>query len=104
MKTKIAVIASQRKVVARIDGCECAVHDYILKQTGVSVGMEIVGIKSTYKASAKCHPDDEFDEKVGAILASDRAREKYEYAFNRALEKARNECFKVIDLPFKGCW
>ena len=102
MNTKIAVIEGQRKVVARIDGCQCAVKDYIFKRTGLIVNDDSILLRPTYKASAKCHPDDDFDQATGARLASDRAREKYENAFNNALDNAKEICWKIIDLPWNG--
>lgn len=106
MKTKVAVIEEQRKVVARIDGCQCAVRDYIYKRTGVTIDDDRILLRPTYKGVAKCHPDDIFDVNVGKNLASDRARDKYESAFNNALEKVKYDCWKIIELPFKGggCW
>lgn len=90
---KVSVIESQRKVVARLDGCSMDAYNILTKH--LPPYMDIcpcaVAIKNSFKATAKCHPDDDFDPEFGAQLARERVINKYNAAVAKVLNRVAND-------------
>ena len=84
---KISVIENQRKVVARLDNCSEDAYNILRKRLPdfLMIRPEMVLMKNTFKATAKCHPDDEFDVEKGAALAKERVIAKYNAAMEKVL-------------------
>ena len=93
---KISVIESQRKVIARLENCSMDAYNILRKR--LPDYMEIcpcaVQMKNTFKAVAKCHPDDVFDAEKGAEIAKERVIAKY----NAAMCKILNQVGTDIDM------
>lgn len=86
---KISVIENQRKVVARLDNCSQDAYNILRKRLPdfMTICPEMVAMKNTFKATAKCHPDDEFDVEKGAALAKERVIAKYDAAMQKILTR-----------------
>ncbi len=82
---KVNIIEDQRKVVAKLDGCENDAFNILCKRlpSCITVNKDAVKIKPVFKACAVCHPDDMFDAETGIEIAKARVVEKY----NRAMAK-----------------
>lgn len=86
---KISVIENQRKVIARLDGCSLDAYNILCKRLPefLTVRPCDVLMKNTFKATAKCHPDDTFDVEKGAALAKERVIAKYNLAMSKILNR-----------------
>jgi len=90
---KFSVVESQGKVIARIDNCGMDAYNVLRKR--LPEYMEIcpcaVQMKNSFKAVAKCHPDDIFDVEKGMALAKERVIAKYNNAMVKVLTRVGND-------------
>ena len=96
---KLNVIEDQRKVVAKLDGCENDAFNILCKRlpSFINIDKEAVKIKSVFKACAVCHPDDEFDVEAGIKIAKARVVEKYNRAMYKVLSNVANSVDAYIE-------
>lgn len=94
---KYTVIESQRKVIAKLDGCALDVVNLIKKKAGVEFESDELMLKCTYKGVAKCHPEDEFNVEEGKKVAKAKLLEKYNKAFNKALMNATDILYVLFE-------
>ena len=81
------VIEDRKKVVASLTNCQDDAY-YILRKhlpNGVILDKNYVKMPSTFKATAKCHPNDTFDADIGMEIARKRVVCKYNEALSRVL-------------------
>ena len=93
---KISVIEGQGKVIARLDNCNMDAYNVLRKRLPVymTINPDAVKMKNTFKAVAKCHPDDVFDAEKGADIAKERVIAKY----NAAMCKILNQVGTDVDM------
>ena len=96
---KVNVIKDQGKIIACLSGCEYDAYNIIRKRLPdyVAVCPEATAIKPMYKAVAKCHPDDTFDEEYGVKLARDRVIAKYNKDVKKVLSAFVIEVGDAVD-------
>ena len=93
-------------VVAEIDGCYSDAE--VMMNTKfipcVTSGMTIYNSVSSkfdmnrkYKAVAKLHPEDEWNEQRGKAIACDRLTETYHHSMNKRLAKYADDFRKIAD-------
>lgn len=96
---KFSVVESQGKVIARIDNCAMDAYNVLRKR--LPAYMEIcpcaVQMKSSFKAVAKCHPDDTFDVEKGMALAKERVIAKYNKAMAKILIQVGNDIDNYLE-------
>lgn len=96
---KFSVIENQRKVIARIDNCSMDAYNVLRKR--LPEYMDIcpcaVQMKSSFKAVAKCHPDDEFSVERGMALAKERVIAKYNKAMAKILIQVGNDVDNYLE-------
>lgn len=96
---KVNVIKDQGKIIACLTGCQWDAYNVIRKRLPdcIAVCPEMVAIKPMYKAVAKCHPDDSFDEDYGVKLARDRVIAKYNKDMQKVLSTFVIEVGDAVD-------
>ena len=96
---RVNVIKDQGKVIACLTGCQWDAYNVIRKRLPdcIAVCPEMVAIKPMYKAVAKCHPDDAFDEEYGVKLARDRVIAKYNKDMQKVLSSFVVEVGNAVD-------
>lgn len=96
---KVNVIKDQGKIIACLTGCQWDAYNVIRKRLPdcIAVCPEMVAIKPMYKAVAKCHPDDSFDEDYGVKLARDRVIAKYNKDMQKVLSNFVIEVGDAVD-------
>ena len=96
---KVNVIKDQGKIIACLTGCQWDAYNVIRKRLPdcIAVCPEMVAIKPMYKAVAKCHPDDSFDEDQGVKLARDRVIAKYNKDMQKVLSTFVIEVGDAVD-------
>ena len=90
---KFSVVESQGKVIARIDNCAMDACNVLRKRLPayMSIDPNAVKMKSSFKAVAKCHPDDIFDVEKGMALAKERVIAKSNKAMAKILIEVGND-------------
>ena len=87
------------KVIARLDNCSMDAYNILCKR--LPDYMEIkpcaVQLPNTFKAVAKCHPDDEFDVEKGMALTKEHVIEKYNAAMTKVLMMIGNDVDMYLD-------
>lgn len=96
---KVNVIKDHGKIIACLTGCQWDAYNVIRKRLPdcIAVCPEMVAIKPMYKAVAKCHPDDSFDEDYGVKLARDRVIAKYNKDMQKVLSTFVIEVGDAVD-------
>ena len=93
-------------VVAEITGCIFDAEDMMNNRFIPSVtsgfhlantGRNKFDMNRNYKAVAKLHPDDQWDEKRGKKIANDKLTEVYHHSMNKRLAKYANDFRKIAD-------
>lgn len=94
-------------VVAEIDGCYFDAENMINNKfiPCVTSGMQISNtykyskfdMNRKYKAVAKLHPEDEWNEQRGKAIACDRLTETYHNSMNKRLAKYVDDFRKIAD-------
>ena len=90
---KFSVVESQGKVIARIDNCAMDAYNVLSKRLPayMSIDPDAVKMKSSFKAVAKCHPEDEVNVPTGMTLAKERVIAKYNKAMAKILVNVGND-------------
>ena len=96
---KFSVIESQRKVIARIDNCSMDAYNVLSKRlpSYIEICPCAVQMKGSFKAVAKCHPDDEFNVEQGMALAKERVIAKYNKAMTKILTQVGNDIDNYLE-------
>lgn len=96
---KCVSIEDQRKVVARLDDCSMDAYNILRKRlpSYITIDKNAVKIKSVFQASAKCHPDDEFDFEKGKEIARQRVIDKYNAAMYKVLSAVADDFDIYVD-------
>lgn len=93
-------------VVAEIDRCsndatEMLMHKFV---SCVTSGLDMYNtygskfyMNKKYKAVARLHPEDEWDEKRGCAIACDKLTEKYHNGINKRLAKYAKDFRRIAD-------
>lgn len=93
-------------VVAEIDGCLFDAEDMMNNRfiPSVTSGFQLANtgrnkfdMNRNYKAVAKLHPDDQWDEKRGKKIANDKLTEVYHQSMNKRLAKYAKDFRKIAD-------
>ena len=93
-------------VVAEIDGCLFDAEDMMNNRfiPSVTSGFQLANtgrnkfdMNRNYKAVAKLHPDDQWDEKRGKKIANDKLTEVYHHSMNKRLAKYAKDFRKIAD-------
>lgn len=93
-------------VVAEIDNCLFDAEDMMNKRfiPSVTSGFQVSNVgrnkfdmNRNYKAVAKLHPDDQWDEKRGKKIANDKLTEVYHHSMNKRLAKYAKDFRKIAD-------
>lgn len=93
-------------VVAEIDGCLFDAEDMMNNRfiPSVTSGLHVSNVgknkfdmNRNYKAVAKLHPDDQWDEKRGKKIANDKLTEVYHHSMNKRLAKYAKDFRKIAD-------
>ena len=93
-------------VVAEITGCLFDAEDMMNNRfiPSVTSGFHLANtgnnkfdMNRNYKAVAKLHPDDQWDEKRGKKIAHDKLTELYRHSMNERLAKYANDFRKIAD-------
>lgn len=93
-------------VVAEITGCLFDAEDMMNNRfiPSVTSGFQLANtgknkfdMNRNYKAVAKLHPDDQWDEKRGKKIANDKLTELYHHSMNKRLAKYANDFRKIAD-------
>ena len=93
-------------VVAEITGCLFDAEDMMNNRfiPSVTSGFHLANtggnkfdMNRNYKAVAKLHPDDQWDEKRGKKIAHDKLTELYHHSMNKRLAKYANDFRKIAD-------
>lgn len=81
------VIPEKKQVIANIRGCSMDAIEGFVKDTGFAP-LEPVRffMNDVYKATANCHPDDEFNPEVGANIAVEKLSANYCEAYERKID------------------
>lgn len=100
---KYTILEDQKKVIAKLEGCEFDVYDIISKKANVLLPLDIVVLKSTYKGVSKCHPSDTFNVEEGKKVAREKLLSKYYKSYNAALKRATSYVGDMSDSVSKVC-
>lgn len=96
---KYTIDETKRVVVAEMTGCEMDVHHRLKKRINGLMDITSVSSKSiiskSYRATAKCHPDDTFDPEVGKAIAKNRLLNKYNEACIKACKRVEDEIHRL---------
>jgi hypothetical protein len=93
-------------VVAEITGCLFDAEDMMNNRfiPSVTSGFQLANtgrnkfdMNRNYKAVAKLHPDDQWDEKRGKKIANDKLTEVYHHSMNKRLAKYAKDFRKIAD-------
>lgn len=93
-------------VVAEITGCLFDAEDMMNNRfiPSVTSGFQLANtgknkfdMNRNYKAVAKLHPDDQWDENRGKKIANDKLTELYHHSMNKRLAKYANDFRKIAD-------
>ena len=81
------------KVIARLDNCSMDAYNILRKRLPDYMDIKscAVMMPNSFKAVAKCHPDDEFDVEKGMTLAKKRVIDKYNAAMTKILTMVGND-------------
>jgi len=96
---KYDVIESRGKVVAFLNNCQDDAYNVLRKRlpSYISIDKDAVKMRSVFRASASCHPDDVFDVEQGKAIAKARAIRKYNAAMSKVLDKFAWEVDNYLD-------
>lgn len=93
------VSEENRIVVAQIRGCsgDIYIKDEKFGYIRYHNFAYDVAMNSRYKATARCSPEDTFDENIGKQIAFDRLQIKYWVAYNKRINRIINKVSNIID-------
>lgn len=99
---KFNVVEKRGKVVAYLNNCQDDAYNILRKRLPeyIHIDKNAVKMRSMFRASAKCHPEDKFDAEKGKEIAKARAIEKYDMAMAKVLNKVAcdlDEYLEYID-------
>lgn len=96
---------STRRIIAVIKGCTYDAIYYITDITGIDAMHENYKMRHSYRASATCNPDDEFDMELGRRIAYRRLLRKYLRYRNARIEwfcSYLGDCRKKLMLRYNN--
>ena len=109
----LVVNPESRTVVAYVTDCTYDAIEDVLNQTWLGKNMLLHGAETeirpaemmkTYRAVAKCHPQDTFDLEKGQEIAMERLNEKYGAAKEKAIRRFMKRQDKLLEqVIYQSC-
>lgn len=98
---QIVIPEGKRKVIAYITGCRYDLADSLLRRHDCilepNTCFNDLAIQNTYRAIAKCHPEDVFDEAKGIEIAMIKLAEKYNTSQKKAIQRMLKRVEKQLN-------
>lgn len=98
---QIVIPEGKRKVIAYITGCRYDLAESLLRRDDCVLELNTcfidLAIQDTYRAIAKCHPEDTFDEAKGIEIAIIKLAEKYLTSQKKAIRRVVNRLERQLN-------